>query len=430
MSADADDYLFRQIFVEGPDGRSFVFSDVPAATAVRRIASEMASRYRDGIPGDDQAAVVDRVGDGGAGRRLDPDGTLHEEGVSEGSRLRVGFRRQAAAVAPVIELFRGEDYLPDGEIPLLPVLRGALGEITGQDCDGAAFDLFFYELTDHTEDHGKPALVNLRASHGFVRVRIRRDGELLYAGRHAVRELIGEPLRELLRTRDPDAGNWGYGVRGPGLEGVALTRPAPGVIHEVRVAPGPRRPPVFTVETLPEPEPPPGSLAALGVPGADTATTGTVTVVTPAALAASLVRTYPFSEQLEEGGFLVGTVYRDAGRADGYLLHLTDVIPAERTGASAIGFTFTGESFLRVSEQLAARAEGATLLGWYHTHLFPAASRPGLSSVDVDLHRSTFRRPWQVAALVTISAGGRELTFYHGRAGGQMTQVPYWPVPA
>jgi JAB N-terminal domain len=428
MFADGDDYLYRQIFVEGPDGRSFAFGDVPAATAVRQIAGEMARRYHEGMPGAVQAAVVDHVGGGGAGRRLDPDSTLHEEGVSEGSRLRVGFRRQAAAAEPVIEVFRGDDYLPDGEIPLLPVLRDVFGEITGPDSDGVAFDLFFYELTDHTEDHGKPSLVNLRPSHGFVQVRIWRDGELLYTGRHPVRELIGEPLRELLRTRDPDVGHWGYGVRGPGMEGVPLTRPAPEVIHEVRVGAGSHRPPVFTVEPLPEPEPPRSSLAALGVPGADDRATAPVAVVIPAALVTSLERTYPFSEQLEEGGFLAGTVYRDAGPG-GYLLHVTAVIPAERTGATAIEFTFTGESFLRVSEQLAARADGATLLGWYHTHLFPATPRSGLSAVDAALHRSTFRRPWQIAALLTISAGGRELTFYHGGADGEMTQVPYWPVP-
>lgn len=433
MSADGDDDLYRQIFVEGPDGRSFVFSGVPAATAVRHIATEMASRYRDGTPGDgtpgdDQAAVVDHVGGGGAGRRLDPDSTLHEEGVSEGSRLRVGFRRQAA-VHPVIEVFRGDDYLPDGEIPLLPVLREVFGEVTGPDSDGVAFDLFFYELADHAEDHGKPSLVNLRPSHGFVQVRIWRDGELLYDGRRPVRELIGEPLRELLRARDPDAGHWGYGVRGPGMEGVPLTRPAPEVLHEARVRAAPRRPPAFTVEPLPEPEPPHGSLAALGVSGADSETTAPVAVVIPAALVTSLERAYPFSEQLEEAGFLAGTVYLDGGRDGRHLLHVTAIIPAERTGATPIEFTFTGESFLRVSEQLAARAQGETLLGWYHTHLFPATPRSGLSAVDVALHRSTFRRPWQIAALVTISAGGRQLTFYHGGDSGEMTRVPYWPVP-
>jgi hypothetical protein len=428
------DLLYRQLFVAGPDGQSFLFSDVPAASTAAAVASELAGRYRAGMPGDSQFAVVDHVGDGGTGRRLDPDSTLHDEGVTEGSRLRVGFRRQAATDDPVIEVFRGDDYLPDGDIELLPVLGEAFGEVIGPDTDAVTFDLLFYELPDHAEDHGKPSLVNLRASHGFVRVRIWRDGELLYSGRRSVRDLIGEQLRELLRARDPDVTHWGYGVRGAGLDGVAVARPAPRVIHEIRVEPAPRRPPAFTVERVPEPEPLRSSLAALGVPEAAgvpiPAPLPRVAVVIPAALETSLLRTYPFSEQMEEGGFLAGTVYRNAGRADGYLLHVTAIIPAERTGASEIDLTFTGESFLRINEQLATRARGETLLGWYHTHLFPATSRSGLSALDVDLHRSTFRRPWQVAALVTITGNGRELTFYHGGGDGQLTQVPHFPVAA
>jgi len=424
------DLLYRQLFVAGPDGQSFLFSDVPAASTAAVVASELAGRYRAGMPGDSQFAVVDHVGDGGTGRRLDPDSTLHDEGVTEGSRLRVGFRRQAATDDPVIEVFRGDDYLPDGDIALLPVLGEAFGEVIGPDTAGVTFDLLFYELPDHTEDHGKPSLVNLRASHGFVRVRIWRGGELLYSGRHSVRDLLGEQLRELLRARDPDVTHWGYGVRGAGLEGVAFTRPAPRVIHEIRVEPAPRRPPASTVERVPEPEPPHRSLEALGVPSAAGSPLSPVAVVIPAALETSLVRTYPFSQQMEEAGFLAGRVYRNAGPADGYLLHVTAVIAAERTGASEIDVTFTGESFLRINEQLATRARGETLLGWYHTHLFPATPRPGLSALDVDLHRSTFRRPWQVAALVTITGDGRELTFYHGTDEDQLTQVPHFPVAA
>ena len=146
-------------------------------------------------------------------------------------------------------------------------------------------------------------------------------------------------------------------------------------------------------------------------------------------LVTSLIKTYAFSDEIEEGGFLAGTVYRDADRPGGYLVHVTAVLPAERTGASMINFTFTGESFLRVSQQLEKRGKDEKLLGWYHTHLFAATSRLGLSSVDVELHRSTFRRPWQVAGLVNIADGHRVLRFYHGE-GKQMTLVPYWAVPS
>lgn len=396
----------------------------------------------------------------------------------------------------VIELFRSDDYVPAGEIPLLDLLAAVFEDVIGPSAKGVTFDLFFYELMDLTRDHGKPSLVNLRASHGFVRVRIWRDGAVLYQHPHPVRELIAEPLREALRKREPEVTHWGYGVRGPGLESIPLRRPAPSVTHELRVpSSSARRRPMLTVEEMPDPEPPGSSLAALGA-DMEPVRTGPVPVLTlprepdietaevaeptveaaaersatergatenagqqhyaseadapepaapprdrprqepppvviaiPDALRTSLVRTFPFSEEIEEGGFLAGKVYRDTDRAGGYVVHVTDAIPAERTGASMLNFTFTGESFLRVSEQLASRGEDEALLGWYHTHLFAATSRSGLSSADVELHRSTFRRPWQVAALINISNGGRVLRFYHGGAGDQMTKVPYWTVP-
>lgn len=363
----------------------------------------------------------------------------------------------------VIEVFRSDDYVPAGEIPLMPLLRAAFEDVIGPDADGVKFELHFYELLDLARDRGTPSLVNLRASHGFVRVRIWRDGQLLHQRPHPVRELVGEPLRELLRIRDPEVGHWGYGLSGPGLESIALSRPAPRVTHELRVASGARRRSTFTVEEVPDPEPPEISLAELGA-GAEPARTGPhpiprsaaapgdeIAVVPPAAPPTALkppddqpppvviavpdsivnafTQTFPFSEEIEEGGFLAGKVYRDADRPGGYVVAVTAAIPAERTGASIINFTFTGESFLRVFEQLASRTDGEVLLGWYHTHLFPATSRSGLSSVDVELHRSTFRRPWQVAALVNISADGRVLRFYHGE-GDEMAKVPYWTVPS
>jgi proteasome lid subunit RPN8/RPN11 len=337
----------------------------------------------------------------------------------------------------VVEIFRSDDYVPDREIPLVPLLGALFTEVVGPDTAGVVFELYFYQIEDLTPDRGSPAMENLRASHGFVRVRILRDGELIYQHPHPVRELIGEPLRQALRRREPEVTHWGYGVRGPGLEAIPLSRPAPRVTHEIRTRTGPRPRLRLSVEEMPEPEPPETTLAALGAVPEDTGGTWDdehadagppVVIVAPEALVDTFVRSYPFSDEIEEGGFLAGTVYRDANRPGGYLVHVTAMLPAERTGASMINFTFTGESFLLVSQQLEKRGKEEKLLGWYHTHLFGATSRLGLSSVDVELHRSTFRRPWQVAALVNITGDGRVLRFYH-RVDDEMALVPYWTVP-
>jgi ubiquitin-protein ligase len=97
------DYLLRQIFLEGPDGRSFRVNDVPVQSTVGSVAAELIEQYheREGMPGSDQPTVVDRVTPDGSGERINPDNTLEQENITEDSRLRVGFQRRAAAVNPL-----------------------------------------------------------------------------------------------------------------------------------------------------------------------------------------------------------------------------------------------------------------------------------------------------------------------------------------
>ena len=107
------DYVIRYLPVQGPDGRSFRFNDVPSATPVGSVASELQGQYTKGMPGGDQPTVVEDVSANGS-RRMNPDNTLAQEGITEGSRLRVGFERRAAAVNPLLRrdaLFRVRNQL-------------------------------------------------------------------------------------------------------------------------------------------------------------------------------------------------------------------------------------------------------------------------------------------------------------------------------
>jgi ubiquitin-protein ligase len=94
------DYVLRFMSVQGPDGRSFRFNDVPSATRVESVASELVDQYSEGLPGDEQPTVVEHVGPAGP-RRMNPESTLAQEGITEGARLRVAFERRAAAVNPL-----------------------------------------------------------------------------------------------------------------------------------------------------------------------------------------------------------------------------------------------------------------------------------------------------------------------------------------
>ncbi|MEO0478719.1 MAG: hypothetical protein AAF196_04500 [Planctomycetota bacterium] len=114
----------------------------------------------------------------------------------------------------------------------------------------------------------------------------------------------------------------------------------------------------------------------------------------------------PFSRDYEEGGFFAGSAFRRADDPDRCVVVISDLIAAEHTGASRIHLTLTGDTFAQAKTVLRDRLAGRSLVGWYHTHLFPATDDFGLSTVDVQLHRGTFRQPWQVAGLVNLEDSG------------------------
>lgn len=320
-----------------------------------------------------------------------------------------------------VDLYRSDDYVRSDRIALAPLLRTIFEPLLGVSLAGARIHLAFLPVPEVIRLEGEPVVVNLRGSHGYVHVRITRDGAVLYQHPHSVREIVARPLQRLLATREPQERHWGFGIVGSGVDLGALVRPAPAVEMSVDVQRS--RPRMFHVEEIAEPEPPAATLADLGLPGpfdADGAVTPVLTPDTHEALAAGM----DFSDEVEEGGFLAGHVYTDAERPGRYLVLVTAVIRAERTGASLLHFTFTGESFTRVGDAIARRGRDEELLGWYHSHLFPATDEIGLSSIDVDLHLDTFRRPWQVAGLVNITGSARLLRFYAGDDDG-LAQVAY-----
>ncbi|MCP4363866.1 MAG: hypothetical protein GY800_00985 [Planctomycetes bacterium] len=125
-----------------------------------------------------------------------------------------------------------------------------------------------------------------------------------------------------------------------------------------------------------------------------------------------LLRLRPFSSQAEEGGFLLGQVHEDLEQPETFILSISAAVAAEQVGASFLHFTFTGDSFERIKQRLSQEHRDSRLLGWYHTHLFPATETIGLSSIDFRLHFTTFRIPWQVAGLLNLDGSGRILRFY------------------
>ena len=335
-----------------------------------------------------------------------------------------------------VELYRAPDYTPVGRVPLAPLLREFFEPVLDRDLATARFLLQLSAVDDSEPVAGRPSMVNLFSSHGYGTVTIIHGGLVIYRHPHAVSEIVALPLQRHLAASFPEIGRWGFGLVGPGLNDVSRTRPTPLVEGSVEVS-APRRPGrAAHIEELADPEPAPATLRGLGVlaphrPHGGPADGGAgdappVTLVLRPEAYRTLTEQH-FSADVEEGGFVIGHRHADGEHPGRYLLEVTAVVRAESTGASLLRFTFTGESFLRLGNLLARRNSDEEILGWYHTHLFSATPEFGLSTVDVRLHTTTFRRPWQVAALLNLGTDGRVLRWFGSRRGGAgVCEIPFW----
>ncbi|MEU3920276.1 TIR-like protein FxsC [Streptomyces sp. NPDC029004] len=82
------DYLLGRLEVEGPDGRSWPFTDVPVIMTVGEVVAGALEQYSP-RPSEDRLAVIKHVEPNGESYRMDPAATLEEARVRSGDRLRV-----------------------------------------------------------------------------------------------------------------------------------------------------------------------------------------------------------------------------------------------------------------------------------------------------------------------------------------------------
>jgi hypothetical protein len=262
---------------------------------------------------------------------------------------------------------------------------------------------------------GEPPLAYETPEFGYIYISIKQDDQPLYQHPHTVGEVVEVGLRLWARSLELPRPAAGYRLTGPA---VLATRPAPRVEGVASLEPFVAgESPSFRIRKVPDAPPPAASLESLGgkpveedwlKPGRS----DLVRVLVTQSVANDLLKQRTFSNELEEGGFLVGRVFAAADRPEGFIVNVTGALTASSSGASLLHFTFTGDSFRDVNRTLDGRRSGDRILGWYHTHLFPATEQMGLSSIDVKLHFTTFRIPWQLAGLVNLERTQRVLRFY------------------
>lgn len=286
--------------------------------------------------------------------------------------------------------------------------------------------------------HGSTPMAYLSDEIGFIRVQLRYAERLAYSHPHSVLEVLEPGLRRWLAELDSGLQANAYRITGTGIDSSgALARqaaPVPKWVTEVEpYAAGEQ--PAFRIRPVPPPPPALATLAQFGLPATEPAWaeqaghTDLIEVVVNQDLQHNLLTTRRFSADVEDGGFLVGQIYQNSEQPGKFIAHVVDAVPAEQVGASFLHISFTGDSFDRIMKRLATEHQGQRLLGWYHTHLFAANEVMGLSSIDLRLHFSTFRIPWQIAGLLNLDGANRVLRFYV-RQGSSMALCHHQPSPA
>jgi len=325
-----------------------------------------------------------------------------------------------------VQLFRGEDLEPARRVALLPVVREALASFSGLDLAEAQLHIVFLPSPDAWRPVEAPLLYNLVPEIGHMFVVVSLRGKVLYQHVHPVHELIALPLREMLKAENLADSQWAFRIDAPGIPEKSAIRLAPHVegLVEMRANEAPQSPGLKLSRVDHDP-PPRALLADFGVTPSESDRLSRVKVLAPRSLARELQETRPVSDELEEGGFLIGRVFQDAEVEGAHLLKVTDASPAEHAGASALHFTLTADSYAALNRKLLETGSEDCILGWYHTHLFPATPTMGLSSIDVRLHFGTFIQPWHIAGLINLGSDSRTLRFY-AREKNAMALCPYW----
>lgn len=280
-------------------------------------------------------------------------------------------------------------------------------------------------------------------SHFQVRLLDLRDE--LYCGQYSVDDIFLYSARYLLRKRlesdmiKSDQGPFTYDIL-PSSK--TVRRVAPDLLPEdayesegvFRLPPpsveGPRI--VFRkVEAPPLPERDPEELGTARPFGKGEPQAGRVFL--PRSVYDELRRELELSDKKEEGGYLVGKVYRQPGSAEKeddpdarWLVEVTDLVMAEDTVGSAALLLFTGDSWSKISRRIDRDFPGHKLVGWFHTHLFAATDDFGLSGLDQDMHAWYLPKPWQVAILLNLETDGeRTVRCYQRGPDVDLVETPF-----
>lgn len=279
--------------------------------------------------------------------------------------------------------------------------------------------------------------VNLQPEFDMIRIIARSEGDNIYDKLSSVDDVVGGILTSIVKraSSDQKLSLAAYSFS-PLASYEKISRPS--VEGEFRPSLKRKRRPGFQMREIDD-----GALKRAsiddwyvddrGVDGARVLSTDAPAIIfLRPTVTEQLKQKMPMSSVYEEGGFLLGRPFEQSDSSDRYLIDVAKAVPAENTAASFSRLSFTSDSFTALKKELATSYKGLQILGWYHSHLFPATDEFGLSGHDVEFHKSTFRQPWQVAGLINLEDNGSRVLRFYGPSGKTLAECPMvevmrWP---
>ncbi len=376
-------YLYRSLTVYGPDQTPYHLQDVPSTLTPSEIASAVIQES--GYAASDPRRMV--VTEEGTARRFDPGQTLHEAGVEENDRLRIGFQSTAGAglyedrlaalnhaheaVLDFVTRTPGA-ALTDVDDPHFPtcftIAFSAAG--FGPPADSTARPVQPVPVDRHSvaitlppaypvavpEVHWLSPIFHPNIADGVVCL-----GALPLGIAELCSALIELAAYRIYEPRPADLGGEGF---------LDLTATAWALTPEGRERIRERGGHPWLSDDRP-PAPPLLRLRRLGIEIDDA------------------VRLDRYRQgTAERGGLLLGRVQGEAGK---HVVQVVEAVEIHDPDATSTSWSLTTAAF--------ATAGARQVVGWFHTH--PEHAPPYPSAADLALHRDLFPHPWQVAVLVS-----------------------------
>ena len=238
----------------------------------------------------------------------------------------------------------------------------------------------------------------------------------------------GEPCEGLLYARDDDRADFER-------DELFLSQKGERIIE---VTPSGKLTPTFPVRSLGDFQAQKTQTVEPNAPQPRKEKTGTTSILITRATLARLQEMARSDTFAEQGGVLVGDIYRTIDD-QGYIVVVLDFIAAEDKGANEVEFRYTFESWQQQTSILQERFPGKRIVGWYHTHLVKtlhvspedphlAYRTPFfLSPDDLFTHRQFFRDKWYTALVLDTTGNGM---FFQWQGDDIVAQPTYYLIEA